>query len=192
MSLLRAFSPARSCVRTMAAALLLVVAMLAGSKAAAESPSLEYQIKASYIFNFAKFVEWPAPGPDEVAPETLNMCFLDDRKFGDALDKLSGQKLGKSTIAVLRPDPAAEQPIAGCNLVFVGEALSSRQDELLADAKNLPVLTIGESSEFLESGGIFEFVRKRGKILFRISAKNAKAAKLVVDPQLLGLAIEVQ
>lgn len=177
----------------LASALLFVCTVFAGPTLADEdAPSLEYQIKASYIFNFAKFVEWPEGPSGSAGPDTLNMCFFEADNFGNALTKLHGQKLGEKTISILRPDLAREQPIANCNLVFLGEGLSDRQDALLAAAMEQPTLTIGESRDFLESGGIFEFVRKRGKILFRISARNAKAAKLIIDPQLLGLAIEVQ
>lgn len=181
-----------SCMHMLAGVLLLAFGLCPGPARADDSPSLEYQIKASYIFNFAKFVDWPASSTDIDSSKKLNMCFFDAQKFGNALDKLEGQKLGETTISIVRPDPKDKAASLPCNLLFVGEQLSSRESQLITELAGRPVLTVGETSGFLESGGIFEFVRKRGKILFRISVKNAKASNLVIDPQLLGLAIEVQ
>lgn len=154
--------------------------------------SLEYQVKAAYLFNFTRFVEWPEAAQGEAASDAapISICVLDSRPFGDALKKLEGQQVGERVLTVAVPKIGEPGAIDHCSILFLDRRANGVRDELLRKVDGKPVLTIGDSTGFLSEGGIVELVRRRGRILFRIDVKHARRAGLRVDPQLLGLALE--
>lgn len=166
----------------------------AHARAETDSPSLEYQVKAAYLFNFTKFVEWPATAPDQIvdpdADPKLEICVPDPVPFRGALAKIDGQRVGDKVLSVISPDIAMPGAMERCSILFLDRRTNSVRDDLLKQVSGKPVLTIGDSSGFLAGGGIVELVRRRGRVLFRIDVEHARRAGLRVDPQLLGLALE--
>lgn len=167
-----------------AAALLLVASTAAweieaAARAQTEVP-LEYQVKAVYLFNFTRFVEWPDSGAP-AAP--LTICVAATNPFGPALaETLRGEQVnGRPLEARVVVNQAA-----GCDVLFVPRGVA--HDTYLRAARGRPVLTVGESPGFLAGGGMVNFVLEDGKVRFEIDANAAAGAKLRISSRLLRLA----
>jgi hypothetical protein len=158
----------------------LAAACAAASGRAVERPD-EYAIKAAYLLNFARFVAWPA-GTD---CDTLRIVVVGDDPFGDDLDRvLAGKRVSGRPVAASRwPRMRDPEP---CSVIFV--ASSERADKALESVRARPVLTVGESREFLEHGGAIALVLEHGRVRFDVNARAVTEAGLWLDARLLGLA----
>lgn len=163
-----------------AALVMLAAACAAGPGHAVERPD-EYAIKAAYLLNFARFVAWP-PGTE---CDALRIIVVGDDPFGDDLDRvLAGKRVSGRPVAASRwPRMRDPEP---CSVIFV--ASSERADKALESVRARPVLTVGESREFLEHGGAIALVLERGRVRFDVNARAVSEAGLWLDGRLLGLA----
>lgn len=148
----------------------------------------EYEVKAAYIYNFAKFTQWP----EEVWAnrETFRIGILGDDPFGTDLDDVvRGKSVKNLPIEVVRSDDAAD--MKDCLIVFISESKSETLDRILDELAGANILTVGESDDHLESGGIIRLKLKNDKVRFDISATAAKEASLEISSKLLDLADQV-
>ncbi len=158
----------------------LLAAILCTAQAFGQDASLEYQVKAAYLFNFTKFVEWPAAAlPDG---EPLTICVAGENPFGPTLDAtIRGESVNG------RPLQArAAQPPAGCHVVFVPRGVDAAA--ALRPFRSLPALTVGESDGFLRRGGMINFVIDDGRVRFEINQEAAERAHVRISSRLLRLA----
>jgi hypothetical protein len=168
--------------RNLLETLLLVLAGAGAGAAAAAAPkevSLEYQVKAAYLFNFAKFVEWP--GDPRTGPITI--CVAGQNPFGDVLEEtLRGEMVNDRPLEqrlIQNPDPA-------CHIVFVPQGVATAS--YLQALHDAPTLTVGETPDFINQGGIVNFVLENGKVRFQIDSKAAGRTDLRISSHLLRLA----
>jgi hypothetical protein len=166
----------------------IVAALLAAATwtltAQAQAPMLEYQVKASYLYNFARFITWPE---DVLARQgNFNLCIVGAERFGSALDTLVGERVNGQTIALHRLEQAGQARASRCHLLFI----TGGRDSMAAGGPERGLLTIGETPGFLERGGIINLVEVNGRIRFEIRQPAARQAGLVVSSQLLSLAIQ--
>jgi hypothetical protein len=160
-----------------------LVASLMPSSAAAES---ENQVKAAFLFNFARYVEWPASAfPGETAP--VRLCLLTGSAFQQVVtDAVSGRSVGRRPVAVEKVEGL--EAAAGCHLLFLDDAgawPASRVAERLAE---LAVFTISDDAGFAAEGGIANFILVDSKIRFEINPSAARRAGLKISSSLLRLA----
>jgi hypothetical protein len=152
---------------------------LSGVTPQAKTVSLEYQVKAAYLFNFAKFIEWPPAAPSG----PLTICVAGHNPFGDVLEEtLRGEMVNGRPLAmrvISGPEPA-------CHVVFVPQGAATAA--YLRAAQGSPILTVGETPGFLSEGGIISFVLEAGKVRFQIDSKAAERAELRISSHLLRLA----
>jgi len=183
-------SPRRTNRSRMAIAVLLcgVVTLAISPQRSDAAAKSEYQVKADFLLNFTRFVEWPASAfADENAP--FSICVLGEDPFGETLDRVvAGESAAGRKLEVRRiqEPPAAKT----CQILFV-----ARSDEDVADIlKGIGpgVLTVGENEGFLRSGGIIEFVREGRHVRFDISNRAAAKASLTLSARLLSVARSVQ
>ena len=167
-------------VRLLYAAVILVVL---GSRVEAAPPPLEYQVKASYIYNLIQFIQWPA---DSIGDE-FQICVFGAHRFGDALDALEGNRLDDRPLKVRYLRDLAEAN--SCQVVFFTAALGQRTPQLLRAAPADNLLTIGETRSFTDEGGIVGLIKVGGKVKFEINEAAAQRAGLTISAQLLRLAI---
>ena len=148
-----------------------------------QQPS-EYDVKAAFLYNFAKFVEWPAQAfPNADSPFTI--CLASD-PFGGTLDKIvQGESLEGRPLVVRRISPT---DVNGCQIVYVGAARGRAAEETIKAAENQPILTVGESENFISTGGIIRFIRSGGHVHFQINPDAATRVSLKVSSKLLRLA----
>jgi len=171
-------------LRTLTA--LLWAAALAGTSAAAvsETPSLEYQVKASYLYNFVQFIDWPA----DVFNGEFRVCVLGVDRFGGALDALQAETAAGRAIRVLRFEQPSAAVGAQCHVLFVSRSSDSAQALQMLTAKG--VLTVGEVPGFTAQGGIINLVERQGHIRFQVNVQAAQRAGLTVSSRLLQLALD--
>jgi YfiR/HmsC-like len=178
-------------VATLIAITCLLFAMAVGSHAEGmdSSDSSEYLIKAGFIYNFAKLVEWPAtafPQPD--SPIVIGI--LGDDPFGGTLDRIvTDKKINGRGFTVKRLKWGKDlKDIKDCNILFVSSSEKEHLDSVVDAMKWLPVLTIGDAPGFARRGGIINFTLEDNKVRFEVNVEAAKHADLTISSRLLTLA----
>ena len=144
----------------------------------------EYQVKAAFLYNFAKFVQWPA-SDDKARPFT--MCVFGDDAFVVVLQQIAGGKSVQGRDLVVRT-VSAEEEARACQILFIGEAEARHTRDLLAVATGWAVLTVGETMPFLRDGGLVRFYVEGNRLRFQINVEGVQQAGLKVSSQLLGIA----
>lgn len=152
--------------------------------------SLEYQVKAAFLLNFSRYVEWPAatfPSPD--APITI--CILGQDPFGPILDQLvQGERANNRPIRVQRSVPEASPQ--GCHIAFIGLSERTAIAEDISGLRGSRVLTVSEVPGFADAGGMIEFILVEGKVRFYINSAAAQAAGLTLSSRLLRVATQIR
>jgi hypothetical protein len=166
--------------------LCVVLLLLLGLAAPAHAQDVtEVGLKGAFLFNFARFTEWPAEALQ--AGSEVSACMLGDRAVGDAFARqVKGKQVAGRAVAVTFVAPTGSLPT--CHLVYLSGIASSRMGEIVAALRDLPVLTVSDSEEFTKRGGIIQFFVESGKMRFRINARAAKRARLQLSSRLLALA----
>jgi hypothetical protein len=146
----------------------------------------EYQLKAGFIFNFAKFVEWPADAfPEPQAPIIIGI--LGKTPFKDQLEQIIRGKTINSRAVTFKEFTAATEA-TNCHILFVSASEKDRLAEVFHGLDGKPVLTVGETEQFTGSGGMINFIAEGKKIRFEINEESAKRARLKISSKLLTLA----
>lgn len=144
----------------------------------AQEISQEYQIKAAYLYNFLKYVEWLEP-----VNQTFTICVAGQNPFGGVLDGLTKNER-------VRGNPVKTEVILGfepgCDVIFMPR--TSNIPAYLQGAAGMPILTVGETPRFIEQGGIVNFFLENGKVRFEINRTAAERARLRISSRLLQLA----
>lgn len=173
-------------LRAFAVLLLLTATAAAGADARS---GLEYQVKAAFLFNFAKFVEWP-PDAFEGPLDPVVICVVGKDPFGESLDSVvRGETVNGRRLVVRRPRNPVE--IRDCQIIFLARAERDYQDEVLASVEGGSILTVGEDDGFLTDGGIIRFVLDENRVRFEVNLAAAEASRLKLSSQLLRLARSV-
>ena len=149
----------------------------------------EYQIKAAFIFNFVKFVEWP---PQAFAKETSPIVIgvLGVNVFGDNLEQaLRNKSIHHRPLLYQEYHSVAE--VTNCQVLFIGVSEKKRYAKILGALRGMSVLTVSESDQdqFIEAGGMINFVIQQNRIHFQVNNEAAKSAGLIINSKLLDLAV---
>ena len=146
----------------------------------------EYEEKAAFLLNFAKFVEWPPKAfQDANAPFVIGI--VGDDPFGAALLQIVKGQTAQGRPIKIRHFKVAED-YDGCHLLFLSRSLAAQTDHILKRLEGQPVLTVSEQDNFVRQGGTIGFVVVGKSVRFDINAKAAAAANLKVSSKLLALA----
>lgn len=154
----------------------------------ADSPPMgEYDIKASYLYNFTRFVEWPSEG---AGGNTFAICVLGKDPFGEALNDLVGKTVRNRKIAVRKIFSIDEAQ--GCDILYISASERAHQKNILS---SLPpahgMLTVSDSNQFTLHGGMIGLVTVGGRIRFEINNKAAMQANLRISSHMLKLAVKI-
>jgi YfiR/HmsC-like len=165
--------------------ILLTVLLWAPRVGSQEGPS-EYQVKAAFLFNFGKFVEWPESS-FVGANSPFSVCLLGDDPFGATLDQtLHGKTIANRPVMVSRAKEAASA--RHCQILFVGASEKSHLAGIFAALRGSNVLLVGETDGFAASGGAIQFTIEDNHIRFMINPDSVQRAGLQISSQLLALA----
>lgn len=158
--------------------------------AAGQSQVEEYRLKAAFLFHFAQFVEWPAGALPDGPDKPLVFCVVGDDPFqGELEGTVQGKSAGGRAVRIVHIQRI--QANSGCHLAFIDRKQSGRVHELLASLDGAPVLTVGESEDFLRQGGMIRFCMEERKVRFEINQGAAERAHLKISARLLLLAKSV-
>ena len=146
----------------------------------------EYRLKAAFLFHFAQFVQWPAGALSNRDGDLVVCVFGKDPFHGELEAIVQGKSIDGRTLRIRQV--AQIQESRGCHLLFVGKKESEHVPDLIAIVKNLPILTTGESEDFLRQGGIIRFCWEERKVRFEVNQEAAGKANLKISARLLLLA----
>ena len=146
----------------------------------------EYQVKAAFLFNFAKFIDWP-PGAFPVSTSPISICVLGKDPFEGELEvTLRDRAVGGRGLVARSAGPEAD--LSGCHVLFVPASESARLPAVLEKVASLPVLTVGESDQFQRLGGTVRFTLEDNRVRFIVNVASAKRAGLMISAKLLSIA----
>lgn len=143
-----------------------------------------YQIKTAFIFNFTKFVTWPADM--EQRGGDLHLCLLGGNPFGEYVYQLEGRKVRNFSLRVVQVQ--VPEDMAQCQILYVA---GKAQAEMLSDIAGQPVLTISDYDGFTRQGGGIELLSEDNRIRFDVNLQRIKASGLDISSRLLHLARQV-
>src|SRR3989442_5477178 len=135
--------------------------------------SREYEIKAAYLYNFIKYVDWPSYG------DTITIGVLGDNPFGPALVPLNGKIVKGRRLVIKEFDSVRDAQ--NCQIIFVSSSQKQLLQEILESLRSARVLTVGESQGFASGGGIIGFVEENNKVRFEINTDAARRAGLNIS-----------
>ena len=164
----------------------LILLLLAGGHARAQAPT-EYQIKAAFLFNFAKFVQWPERAFAQ-ASSPMVIGVLGDNPFHDDLARTVRDKAVDEHPLVVREFRSPAEA-TNCHILFICTSEKERLPGILGALKGTSVLTVGEMERFTELGGMINFVLQGTKTRFQINNEAAARAGLKISSKLLNLAL---
>lgn len=168
--------------RILTAAACATALMLQGTPAQATGPA-EYEVKAAFIHNIARFVEWPA---DTQHDGKSRLCILGEDPFGTALDVLQGKAIGESTWEVVQVRAGAS--LRRCRVLFVSSSERANLARILAGVEDRGVLTLGDTEGFAALGVMVNFYLEQNRIRFEVNHGAVQRAGLGLSSQLLKLA----
>jgi hypothetical protein len=152
-------------------------------------PTSEYQLKAAFLYEFGRFVEWPWFA--ESGKSQFSICVLGVDPFGAWLDDAVRSKTVEGlTVAARRI--LGTKDVEGCHVLFISSSEDNRLVEILGSMEGRGVLTVGEGMPFVRRGGMISFTIEDNRVRFAINKRAAEEAGLKLSSQLLRLATMVE
>jgi hypothetical protein len=167
-----------------AVALLLLAASLLGAEG--DQRAGEYQVKAAFLYNFAKYIQWPADAP-AVQTGTFVITVLGNDPFGPSLDETLRGKTIDGLKVVLRRAGRPEE-LRASQIVFISASEHGQLPEILKRLEGAPTLTVAEMDDFAERGGVIRFRMEGDRVRLDINPSAAARARLRISSELLKLA----
>lgn len=163
-------------------ALILAATCLPGLRAQVN----EYQVKAFFLYNFARYVEWPAQS-FKSPTDPIVICILGPNPFGGALDHaVAGREVEGRTFVIRQI--ADFHSGDNCRILFVNASARKRFHSIEANLRGAGILTVGETQWFADEGGVINFKLEEGKVRFEINPQAAEREHLRISSKLLSLA----
>lgn len=147
-------------------------------------PVSEYVMKATYLYNFALYTEWPAGMGNDI-----HLCVVGEDRFGGALQTINGKSVNGHNLVV--QNKALNGNFTDCHMLYLGEAEASRSQETLKQISGLPILTVTEGGIPLYSGIMISLLVEDKRLAFKVNASAARKAQLNFSSKLLRLASSV-
>ncbi|MBI5641705.1 MAG: YfiR family protein [Nitrospirae bacterium] len=147
----------------------------------------EYQVKAAFLCNFAKFVEWPSELSSEA--DHLDICILGDDPFGAAFEQIQARGVSGRKPVVRRLK--STEHFRGCHILFISSSEERRIGRVVEALKGLNILTVGDTQGFAERGISINFILEEKKVRFEINIEAARRSGLKISSRLLKLAATV-
>jgi len=154
-----------------------------------EENKKEYSVKAAFIYNFSKFIDWPELASQK--SNEFNICIIGSNPFEkETLSKLSTKKTKAKNVKFLNISPYEKLP--PCYIVFINTPENTVRQGIIRASKKHNVLTVSDQENFTSNGGAIELFTSNRKVRFKINLAATKRAGLEVSSKLLNLAIKVE
>jgi YfiR/HmsC-like len=166
-------------------------AFLADPYSHAQQPKAsEFQVKAAYLYNFGRFVEWPDENPSDKS-QPFEICVLGTDPFGPTLDAtLASETIGGKSVAAKRI--SKPQDVDSCRILFISSSEESHLKEVLSALDKSSVLTVSDIPRFSQRGGMIGFILDGGRVRFDVNLASAQGARLTLSSELLKVATNVR
>lgn len=155
-------------------------ALLSLALAPAHAGPAEYELKAAFIYQIAKFVEWPASD----AP--LRLCVIGGNPFGPALENIRGKTVNERKLEIRLLDAGGD--VRECAMLFVAATAERHLERIVLLARGSGMLTLGDSEGFAQRGAMVNFFPEQGKLRFEINLEAARQGGVRISSKLLSLA----
>ncbi len=151
----------------------------------AHAAPAEYELKAAFIYQIARFVEWP-PRAGEPAGAPLRLCVFGGNPFGPALETIRGKQVNGRRMEVSLLDMSADT--RECGLLFIAAPAEKHLERIAAISRGSGTLTMGDTEGFARRGAIVNFFAESGRVRFEINLEASRHTGLKISSQLLKLA----
>lgn len=183
----------RAVARMHSGSTLAVVALgiaLFPGKASAADESVEYAVKAAFLYKFGSFVEWPATAfASPTSP--FQLCIAGEDPFGPTLDRaVNGQRIAQRPVEVRRLKIV--KPDSGCHIVYLATSEAQRLPQIVEALRGSSVLTVSDGRSPGVATGIINFVIKDDRVRFDIDDEAAAQNRLAISSKLLSVALNVK
>jgi hypothetical protein len=182
-------------MRTLIAGVACCLSFICPAATAQEESPIRYRTEANFLAHFASFVDWPEGAFSDIhAP--VHLCLFADVDFGNSLQELTKEVMPKRRHVDVRSVKTIEQARA-CHILFIGRDDAKKYGAILNLIRDLPVLTVGETPDFLDAGGIVNFVFAEtlqidinlgaaDRAHLKIRSPLAALARRVINPRTAG------
>jgi len=143
----------------------------------------EYEVKAVFLYNLAKFIEWPDKSLDNSS--TLTLYILGDDPFGTHLDAIKGKLIRGKSVDVKQID--SPDALKSVGILFISSSEKGQLQDILKGISSKPILTVGDTQSFAKRGVMVNFYIENNKIRFEINIEAAKLAGLKISSNLLKM-----
>ena len=182
----------RSLVRRPVARLCVASLLACGAAAVASAPAqgivLDERVKAAMLYQFARFVEWPAPRSATGSSMPFVVVVVDADGIGRHLSQIAAAQAASGRRFVVKRLRGTEDLTGALDLLFIGAAGHGAVPALLRSIDGAAVLTVSDTRDFVQRGGIIALRENRERVAFDISLANARRANLRISSKLLSLA----
>lgn len=163
---------------------------LIGSGRAGAIESSEREIKAAFVYNFAKYVKWPDPVAGPTSGDPLQICVVGSSPFiGELETAVSGKQVnGRQVVARSVRYPTEAQT---CAIAFVSGSELSRVDSIVQQLGSRPILTVSDMPSFTAHGGVIGLRMEQNRVRFEVNMDAARKAGLKLSSQLLKVAVQI-
>ena len=167
---------------------LLLAAVLTPVNARAQlSGASQYDVEAVYLYNFAKFIRWPAGSPGA----TINICVAAQKAFVDSLAKVvAGERIDTRSITVRSIQRPEDE--AACDILFMDASTKDRLAGLLSIASGKPILTVSDTPDFLDRGGMIQLLLIGNRMRFAVDLRPTARSGIALSSELLKVAVTVR
>lgn len=150
----------------------------------------EYEVKATYLYNFSRFVDWPVRVV-QAQSDSFAICVLGQDPFGPALNATLADETinGKNVVAKRIPRP---EEAVNCRILFISSSEEGHLKQILAVLDRASVLTVSDLPQFSRRGGMVQFVLDGNRVRFEVNLTPAEHAGLTLSSELLKLAANVR
>lgn len=150
----------------------------------------DYQVKAAYLSNFGRFVQWPANAA-VAKDDSFTVCVLGEDPFGSTLDAtLAGETIGGKNVVAKRI--SIPQESVNCQILFLSAAEAGRLNKIMEGLDKEAVLTVSDIPRFTEHGGMIQFVLEGNRIRFEVNLTATQRVGLSLSSELLRVATVVR
>jgi hypothetical protein len=149
----------------------------------------EYLVKAAFIYNFVKFIQWP--GDLAIGKKTnIDVCVVGDGPLLSTINVFKAASTAKLSLSLVEEKNWRNAP-SHCHILFIGDSEEGNVAEIVAGLKGQPILTVSDIDHFAENGGMIGFTTSDNKIKLIVNTRSTAAAGMKVDAQLLEIALKV-
>ena len=154
------------------------------------APTTEYEVKAAYLYNFGRFVQWPARAT-AAEGRYFTICVLGDDPFGPVLNAtIADETIDGKTVVAKRI--SAPQQAVNCRILFISSSEDRQLKEILIALAKASVLTVSDMPQFARRGGMVQLILDGSKVRFEVNLSSAERAGLIFSSQLLKLAVSIR